>query len=120
MVVVWLWCEQNQLFGGGKDAQKDLQRNVNKAQDAAGSTGRDARKNAGNAVADLQGGFKDAVANVQDSFKGSQNAAASAGKDAEKNAGNALENLERGLKESVKKQQEIVQNKKDEILKNKE
>lgn len=50
---------KDQLFGGGKGAQKDVEKNVNKAQGEAG-----------NVVDNVQKGFSDAADNVKDAFKG--------------------------------------------------
>ena len=61
---------QNQLFGAGEDAQADAKKNLNKAQSAASSKGKEAEGNAKNAFETVQQNLSDAVENVQDSLKG--------------------------------------------------
>ena len=68
-IVVFFFL-QNQLFGAGEDAQADAKKNLNKAQSAASSKGKEAEGNAKNAFETVQQNLSDAVENVQDSLKG--------------------------------------------------
>lgn len=75
ILVITFWLPivlflQNQLFGAGEDAQADAKKNLNKAQNAASSKGKEAEGNAKNAFETVQQNLSDAVENVQDSLKG--------------------------------------------------
>lgn len=69
-MLIIMFSLQNQLFGAGEDAQADAKKNLNKAQSAASSKGKEAEGNAKNAFETVQQNLSDAVENIQDSIKG--------------------------------------------------